>query len=99
MKTQKNTDIATVGAMLGFAEQLEYLRQLSDDDFLVPGTVIQLGVPPRRIDLLTSITAVEFPAAWDARIEVSEQSDRICVWSENFLTGDTDRQTRKQCFD
>jgi hypothetical protein len=30
--------------------------------------VIQLGVPPNRIDLLTSITGVEFAEAWAGRV-------------------------------
>jgi hypothetical protein len=39
-------------------------------DFTVPGTVVQMGLPPRRIDLMTSITAVEFGQAWATRLEV-----------------------------
>ena len=39
------------------------------EDLLRPGTVIQLGLPPRRIDLLTRITGVGFSAAWSGRIE------------------------------
>jgi hypothetical protein len=32
--------------------------------------VVQLGLPPRRIDVLTSISGVEsFAAAWDTRVE------------------------------
>jgi hypothetical protein len=34
---------------------------LSEEDFIKPNQVIQLGVPPVRIDFVTSITAV----AWD----------------------------------
>ena len=37
---------------------------VGEPDLLIPGTVIQLGVPPRRIDILTSITGVEFEDAW-----------------------------------
>jgi hypothetical protein len=33
-----------------------------------PGNVAQIGVPPRRIDLLTSITGVEFDEAWRSRV-------------------------------
>ena len=39
------------------------------DDLLRPGIVIQLGLPPRRIDLLTCITGVEFDTAWRGRVE------------------------------
>ncbi|MCC6265403.1 MAG: hypothetical protein IT169_17655 [Bryobacterales bacterium] len=36
---------------------------------LKPGEVLQLGFPPNRIDLLTSISGVEFESAWARRIE------------------------------
>ena len=38
-------------------------------DLLRPGTVVQLGLPPRRIDLLTRITGVDFEDAWRSRVE------------------------------
>ena len=38
------------------------------EDFLQPGTVVQLGRPPNRIDLLTSIDGVTFSEAWLNRI-------------------------------
>jgi hypothetical protein len=37
---------------------------LTSNDFTSPDQVIQLGVPPVRIDLLTSITGVSWDAAW-----------------------------------
>ena len=37
-------------------------------DFLTPGRVVQLGVEPYRIDLLTSISGVEFDDAWSDRV-------------------------------
>lgn len=36
-------------------------------DFLRPKYVIQLGIPPVRIDLLTSISGVSFSAAWKGK--------------------------------
>jgi len=42
---------------------------LKAGDFAEPGQVIQLGLPPKRIDLLTSITGVPFEQAWAGRIE------------------------------
>lgn len=39
--------------------------ELSEEDFLDPDRVIQLGNPPYRIDILTSISGVEFDEAWD----------------------------------
>jgi hypothetical protein len=42
---------------------------LKQKDFLEPGIVVQLGRPPNRIDLLTSIDGVEFSVAWSRRLE------------------------------
>ena len=38
------------------------------EDFLEPNWVVQLGRPPARIDLMTSISGVEFDAAWVSRV-------------------------------
>lgn len=38
------------------------------EDFLAPGRVVQLGVEPYRIDLLTTISGVEFEDAWSDRV-------------------------------
>lgn len=39
-------------------------------DFLAPGTVYQLGLPPNRIDILTSISGVEFQEAAKGKVQV-----------------------------
>ena len=44
------------------------LRGLTERDLSVPGTIFQMGVPPWRIDLLTSIEGVEFDDAWRRRV-------------------------------
>lgn len=41
--------------------------QISVEDFVDLDTVFQIGVAPRRIDLLTSISGVDFDAAWAGR--------------------------------
>ena len=38
------------------------------DDFCSPGTVYQIGLPPRRIDVLTAISGVEFETAYQSRV-------------------------------
>jgi len=40
-------------------------------DFVTADTVVQFGMPPRRIDLLTGITGVTFDEAWAARSNVT----------------------------
>lgn len=40
------------------------------DDFTEPDRVGQLGYPPVRIDLLTSIDGVDFPSCFERRVEI-----------------------------
>lgn len=42
-------------------------QQVSANDFADPHTVFQIGVPPRRIDLVCSIDGVSFEQAWPSR--------------------------------
>lgn len=44
-------------------------RELFDvDDFSKPQMVVQLGVPPYRIDILTDLTGVDWASAWEDRL-------------------------------
>jgi hypothetical protein len=45
--------------------------QLTENDFLTPNMVFQLGYKPNRIDLLTDCLPVQFEAAWTKRHEIS----------------------------
>lgn len=42
---------------------------LKIEDFLDPGQIIQLGYPPSRIDLLTTLKGVEFDECYASRVE------------------------------
>ena len=37
---------------------------ISEDDFLSPNSVIQIGIEPNRIDILTDIDGIAFEQAW-----------------------------------
>jgi hypothetical protein len=52
-------------------------RGLTVDDF-APGRVTQLGYPPNRIDLVTSIDGVTFDDAWASR--VAGKYGAVDVW-------------------
>ena len=41
---------------------------LTKEDFCVPEKVIQFGVPPVRIDIITSISGVSWEDAWNGKI-------------------------------
>lgn len=43
------------------------LAQIRREDLSTPGVVFQLGVVPNRIDLLTSVTGLDFAGAWSRR--------------------------------
>lgn len=58
-------------ALAGFGAPLANL-QLTAADFTRPDVVVQLGLPPNRIDLLTTISGVSsFDAAWAGRLTVT----------------------------
>lgn len=46
------------------------LHELTAEDLTRPDVVFQIGIVPRRIDLLTSIEGVDFEAAWKNRTRV-----------------------------
>jgi hypothetical protein len=41
---------------------------LTEDDFSQPDRIVQLGYPPYRIDIFTSIEGVQFDEAWSRRV-------------------------------
>jgi hypothetical protein len=43
---------------------------LTVEDFLEPDTIIQLGYPPNRIDLITTLPGVEFNLAFAAKLKI-----------------------------
>lgn len=53
-------------ALRSFGAPLEALG-VALDDFATEGNVVQLGLPPRRIDVLSSIDGVCFAPAWERR--------------------------------
>jgi hypothetical protein len=53
--------LSRFGAPLGAAG-------VAAEDFARPGTVYQIGVVPRRIDILTEATGVPFDEAWGTRV-------------------------------
>ncbi|MFZ0960069.1 MAG: DUF6036 family nucleotidyltransferase [Terriglobia bacterium] len=46
-------------------------------DFVDSYRVVQLGVPPGRIDILTSLTGVTFDQAWAGRVEAVIEGIRV----------------------
>jgi len=51
--------------------------ELSEHDLLEPNQIIQLGYPPLRIDILTSLSGVEFEEAWPNRVTGNYGSQQV----------------------
>ena len=66
--TPENAEL--VFAALGqFGAPLE-AAGVAAGDFAQPGLVYHIGLPPRRIDVLTEISGVTFDEAWQSRVTV-----------------------------
>ncbi len=63
-------------ALLAFGAPVEAMK-LAPADFQRPAVVVQIGLPPRRIDILTEITGVTFEEAWAARCEHDVRGHRV----------------------
>ena len=63
---------------------------ISKQDFLNSGDVIQLGNPPNRIDILTQATGVQFEQCYSSRIEVNIDDTLI-----NFIDLENLKQNKK----
>ena len=59
--------LALFDALARFGAPLESAG-VTAADFARPGMVYQIGLPPRRIDLLTEISGVSFDEAWASRM-------------------------------
>lgn len=65
-------------------------------DFEKEGQVIQLGMPPYRIDLLNKIEAVSFEEAWENRNTARYGEQEIFVISKDDLIKNKKATGRKQ---
>lgn len=57
-------------ALVAFGAPLE-AHGVTAEDFARAGAVYQIGLPPRRIDILTQISGLEFDEAWASRVQAS----------------------------
>ena len=61
------------------------INEIREDEFSQPGLIFQIGVVPRRIDLITKIDAVEFEEADSDKIFVEIDDLKIPVLSIDKL--------------
>ena len=61
------------------------ISNLSAADFTASDLVVQLGIEPCRIDLLTGIDGVSFDEAWENRVKIVVAEVEINVLSREHL--------------
>ncbi len=69
---------------------------LSAEDFLQEDQVIQLGVAPNRIDLLTFLSGVEFQEAWATRVQGEIAGLSVPIISKELLKKNKTASGRSQ---
>lgn len=52
---------------------------LTLEDFVTPEVVVQLGVEPVRIDLLTDVVGLDFADCWARRLEIVVSETRAAL--------------------
>lgn len=50
---------------------------LREEDFLVPDQTIQLGYPPSRIDLINTLSGVDFKACYASRVQIEIDGTQV----------------------
>lgn len=61
------------------------MRDLKPDDFADPELVLQIGLPPNRIDILMGIQGVAFPEAWERRVAAKYADSAVAYLSKADL--------------
>jgi Nucleotidyl transferase of unknown function (DUF2204) len=72
------------------------LSNVSEDDFTARNVVLQIGIEPSRIDLMTSIDGVQFAEAWKSRTAITIGDLEIDVLSREDLIKNKLATGRKQ---
>ncbi len=70
--------------------------EIAEEDFLKPGFIIQLGVEPNRIDIITEVVGVTFSEAYQDRVEVRHLGTPISLISRKDLIANKEATGRDQ---
>ena len=71
-------------SLAAFGAPLDAL-DVNRDDFVRPDVVVQFGLPPNRVDILTGVSGLRFDMAWANRIEAVVDGVRVPVISLSDL--------------
>lgn len=92
LRATKDLDVWVKAAPDNAARLLPALREfgaptdgLTESQFSTEGMILQLGFPPVRIDILTSLAGVTFEAAWVRRVHAAYGGQQVSVISREHL--------------
>ena len=71
-------------ALRSFGAPIE-AHGVEQKDFEAAGAVYQIGLPPKRIDILTKISGVSFDEAWASRLEAAIADRRVAFLGREAL--------------
>ena len=69
---------------------------LTLQDLSTPGIVFQMGLPPNRIDIITTIDGVEFQEAWEHRMSSAYGDQPVMVMGVDDLIRNKEATGRPQ---
>jgi Nucleotidyl transferase of unknown function (DUF2204) len=61
------------------------LSNLSAEDFTAPDLIVQLGIEPCRIDLLTGVDGLDFDDAWRNKLAITLEGLEVFILSRGDL--------------
>lgn len=82
LRNTPNNAMRVMAALQNFGARLD---AISAADFTYADTVVQIGVEPRRIDLMTQIDGVSFDNAWKNKVSVTIGDLEVFVLSKTDL--------------
>ncbi|MBI4822038.1 MAG: hypothetical protein HY791_37620 [Deltaproteobacteria bacterium] len=59
--------------------------ELTIEDLTSPGTIFMMGIPPNRIDILTTLDGLDFESAWKDRVRTTYGGVAISLLSIDHL--------------
>lgn len=72
--------------LVGVLKQFGFdLPELDETLFLLPDSIVRMGIPPMRIELLTSVSGIEFVASYAKRVVANLDGVQVNLISLDFL--------------
>ena len=82
VRTSENNARNVLKALASFGAPVQTINLA---DLTTPGTIVQIGVEPVRVDIITAIDGVQFDPAWKSRVSARFGDQEVFVLSREHL--------------